>query len=121
MLESIECKYSGEKPRSSSDGGLLGYLYMGVPKNAAHPNAAKLWINYLLSREAQDITYEYEFADHHLLAGSKTFAEVDRATKAGVKFYELTFEVVQADENRGGKPVRPLLQSLIRDAVANRK
>lgn len=104
-----------------SDGGLLGYLYMGVPKNAAHPNAAKLWINYMLSREAQDIIYEYEFADHHLLVGSRTFAEVDKATKTGVKFYELTFEVVQADENRGGKLVRPLLQSLIKDALTNRK
>jgi len=105
-----------------SDGALLGYLYMGVPKNAAHPNAAKLWINYMLSREAQDIMYEQEFADHHLLAGSRTFAEVDKATKSGVKFYELNTDVVQTDENRGGsKSVGPLLQSIIREALAARR
>lgn len=104
-----------------TDAGLLGYLYAGVPKNAAHPNAAKLFINYLLSREAQDAMYEFEFADHHLIPGSRTFVEVDKATKTGTKYYELTFEVVQADENSGGKPVRPLLQSIIRDAPAARK
>jgi ABC-type Fe3+ transport system substrate-binding protein len=102
-----------------TDGALLGYLYMGVPKNAAHPNAAKLFINYVLSREAQDIMFETEFADHHLLAGSHTFTEVDKSTKAGVKFYELTTEIVQADENRGGKPV-VTVQSQIRDALTRK-
>jgi ABC-type Fe3+ transport system substrate-binding protein len=104
-----------------TDAGLLGYLYMGVPKNAAHPNAAKLFINYMLSREAQDTMYQFEFADHHLIPGSRSFAEVDKATKAGAKYYELTFEVVQADENSGGRPVGPLLQSIIRDAPAAKK
>jgi len=103
-----------------TDGALLGYLYMGVPKNASHPNAAKLWINYMMSREAQEIMYETEFADHHLLAGSRTFSEVDKATKMGVKFYELTTEVVQAEENRG-KPGGATVQSTIRDALAPRK
>jgi iron(III) transport system substrate-binding protein len=100
-----------------TDGALLGYLYMGVPKNATHPNAAKLFINYILSREAQDIMFETEFADHHLLAGSRTFTEVDKSTKTGVKFYELTTEVVQSEENRGGKAT---VQSTIRDALARR-
>jgi len=103
-----------------SDGALLGYLYMGVPKNAAHPNAAKLWINYMLSREAQDIMYETEFADHHLLAGSRTFAEVDKATKSGVKFYELNTDVVQTEENRGGRSVAAQMQSIIRDPLLRR-
>ena len=104
-----------------TDGALLGYLYMGIPKNALHPNAAKLWINYMLSREAQDIMFEHEFADHHLLTGSRTFIEVDKATKTGVKFYELTFEVVQAEENRGGKPAGPTPQSTIRETLVPRR
>lgn len=104
-----------------TDGAMLGYLYMGIPKNAVHPNAAKLWINYMLSREAQDLMYEYEFADHHLVPGSRTFTEVDRATKAGVKFFELNVEVVQLDAAKGVKPVGPLLQSILREAVASRK
>lgn len=99
-----------------SDGAFLGYLYMGIPKNAAHPNAARLFINYMLTREAQDITYETEFADLHVLPGSKTFLEVDRATKSGTKYYELTTEVVQSEVNRTGKTTTSVQQS-IRDAL----
>ena len=104
-----------------TDGAMLGYLYMGIPKNAVHPNAARLWINYMLSRDAQDVMYDFEFADYHRIAGSRTFAEVDRATKTGVKFFELTVEVVQADAAKGVKPIGPVLQSILRDAVASRK
>jgi iron(III) transport system substrate-binding protein len=104
-----------------SDAAMLGYLYMGVPKNAAHPNAAKLWINYMLSREAQDAMYDHEYADYHLLAGSRTFAEVDKATKSGVKFYELTIEAALVDGSRGTKQIGPELQSLFQQAVAARR
>jgi hypothetical protein len=45
---------------------------------------------------------------------------VDKATKTGVKFYELTTEVVQAEENRGGKPVATV-QSAIRDALTAKR
>ncbi len=100
-----------------TDVPLLGYLFMGVPKNAAHPNAAKLWINYMLGRAAQDVMYEYEFADHHLVTGSKTFAEVDRLTKSGVKFYELTVEALQAEAARGVKSLKADVQILLRDGV----
>lgn len=104
-----------------TDAALLGYLYMGVPKNAAHPNAAKLWINYMLSRDAQDAMYDYEYADYHLLAGSRTFPEVDKATKSGVKFYELTVEAVLVDGSRGTKQIGPELQSIFKEAVAARR
>ncbi|HEV8469953.1 MAG TPA: extracellular solute-binding protein [Candidatus Limnocylindria bacterium] len=104
-----------------TDGALLGYLYMGVPKNAAHPNAAKLWINYMLGREAQDAMYENGFADFHLIDGSRTFAEVDKATKSGVKFYELSVEGVLVDQVKGVKPIGPELQAMFREAVAARK
>ena len=100
-----------------TDAALLGYLYMGVPKNAAHPNAAKLWINYMLSREAQDAMYEFEYADYHLLAGSKSFAEVDKATKTGVKFYELTVEAVLVDGSRGAKQIGPELKAIFQQAA----
>ncbi len=104
-----------------TDAALLGYLYMGVPKNAAHPNAAKLWINYMLSREAQDAMYDYEYADYHLLAGSRSFPEMDKATKSGVKFYELTVEAGLVDGSRGAKQIGPELQSIFKEAVAARR
>ena len=99
-----------------TDAALLGYLYMGVPKNAAHPNAAKLWINYMLSRDAQDAMYDYEYTDYHLLAGSRSFAEVDKATKSGVKFYELTVEAVLVDGSRGAKQIGAELKAIFQQA-----
>jgi iron(III) transport system substrate-binding protein len=100
-----------------ADAAFLRYLYMGVPKTAAHPNAARLWINFMVSREAQDVMYQYEFADHYLIPGSRSFVEVDRATKAGVKFYELTVEAVQAEEARGFKSQTERFQSIFRQSV----
>ena len=96
-----------------SDAAFVGYLYMGVPKMSPHPNAAKLWVNYLLSRQAQDVMFEYELADLHLLPGSKTFADVDRYTKQGVKFFELTVEFAQVQENRAIRSVRPDIQAIL--------
>jgi ABC-type Fe3+ transport system substrate-binding protein len=104
----------------AADAAFVRYLYMGVPKNAAHPNAARLWINFMAGRIAQDLMYQYEYADHYLIPGSRTFAEVDRATKAGVKFYEVTVEAVQAEEARGYKSVAPQIQTLLKDAAPRR-
>ena len=104
-----------------TDAALVGYLYMGVPKNAAHPNAAKLWINYMLSREAQDAMYEYEYTDYHLLPGSRSFAEVDKATKSGVKFYELTVEAALVDGSRGVKQIGPELKSIFQQAAGAKR
>ena len=39
-----------------TDAAVLAPLYVAVPLDSAHPSAAKLWINYLLSREAQDLS-----------------------------------------------------------------
>lgn len=100
-----------------ADAAFLRYLYMGVPKTAAHPNAARLWINFMVSREAQDVMYNYEYADHYLIPGSRSFSEVDRATKAGVKFYELTLEAVQAEEARGFKSQTDKFQSVFRESL----
>ena len=96
-----------------TDAALVGYLYMAIPRTAPHPNAAKLWINYTLSRAAQDLMFEYELADLHLLPGSHSFADVDRYTKQGYRFFELTVEFAQVQENRGVRSVRPEIQSML--------
>jgi len=66
----------------ASDAPMLQYLYQAVPTNAAHPNAAKLWINFMTSREAQDLLYKVELADSDAIEGSKT-AETVRTMKGG--------------------------------------
>ena len=62
--------------QTASDAPFILQLYMGVPKHAPHPNAARLWVNYALGPEAQALIYEREFSDSHLVPGSKMAAEV---------------------------------------------
>jgi ABC-type Fe3+ transport system substrate-binding protein len=75
-----------------TDAPLLSYWYMAVPRNATHPNAAKLWINYILSREAQDILFEGVFIDQHRLPGSKAAAEIEELQARGVRFTEINVD-----------------------------
>ncbi|MDP2647486.1 MAG: extracellular solute-binding protein [Desulfobacterales bacterium] len=76
-----------------SDAALVTYWNMGVPKNAKHPNAAKLFVNYMVSREGQDIMYDVEHTDHLSLPGSKSARfvieaglELDKLHDTGVRF-----------------------------------
>jgi ABC-type Fe3+ transport system substrate-binding protein len=68
---------------SALDVPAANLVYMGVPKNAAHPAAAKLWIDYVLSREGQDMLYAAEYMDSHLVPGSRTAQEVDKLRASG--------------------------------------
>jgi ABC-type Fe3+ transport system substrate-binding protein len=70
----------------ASDAPIVMYLYEAVPATASHPNAAKLWINFMSSKEAQKILYDVSFADLHLLPGSKTGNSIDELHGKGVKF-----------------------------------
>jgi ABC-type Fe3+ transport system substrate-binding protein len=52
---------------------IVSFFYLAVPKNSAHPNAAKMLIVYLLSEEGQThIGSMRGGMDVHLLPGSKT-------------------------------------------------
>jgi ABC-type Fe3+ transport system substrate-binding protein len=69
-----------------SDAAILFHWYMTVPRNAAHPAAAKLFINYMLGREAQGYVFEKHYSDQPLVAGSKAVAELEKAQAAGARF-----------------------------------
>jgi ABC-type Fe3+ transport system substrate-binding protein len=79
----------------ASDAPFVQILYMAVPRHAAHPNAAQLWVNFLLSREAQDMLYEFDYSDYHTVPGSKTAADMAafagpsvKPIEIGVDFYD---------------------------------
>ena len=55
---------------------MIGYYYIGVPKNATHPAMAQLWMNMMATRQAQDIMYRLDLADCHIFPGSHTAALV---------------------------------------------
>ena len=84
----------------ASDAPLIALLYVAVPKHSAHPNAAKLWINYLLGRAGQDMLFATASMDSHLVAGSQTVKEIDRLQAAGVKFVQLDVEFYQRNDEK---------------------
>jgi iron(III) transport system substrate-binding protein len=46
------------------------YFQLGVPKNSAHPNLAKLFVAFMTSKEAQAILQKYESRSSHLVEGT---------------------------------------------------
>jgi iron(III) transport system substrate-binding protein len=96
-----------------SDAAEIAYWYLSVPKNAAHPNAAKLWINYVLGREGQDILYELDFSDHYLVPGSHTAAAVEAQQAKGVKFAQIDVGFVQRNDEKELSRIRDQLQSIL--------
>ena len=70
----------------AKDAPIVMYLYHAIPTNSAHPNVAKLWVNFVLSKGAQTEIYENESQDLHLLEGSRTGATVKDMEAKGTKF-----------------------------------
>jgi ABC-type Fe3+ transport system substrate-binding protein len=50
---------------------LTDYFQLGVPKNSAHPNLAKLFVAFMASKEAQAVLQKYEARSSHLVEGTK--------------------------------------------------
>ena len=50
---------------------LPSYFQLGVPKNSAHPNLAKLFVGFMASKEGQDILDKYDFRSSHLVEGTR--------------------------------------------------
>ena len=46
------------------------YFQLGVPKNAAHPNLAKLFVAFMVSKEAQAVLQKHESRSSHLVEGT---------------------------------------------------
>ena len=96
-----------------SDAPVQAPLYVAVPKHAAHPNAAKLWVNYLLSREAQDVLHESNFQDLHVLPGSKTRNDLTALEQANVKPTLITLEFLQRVDEQDFLARRARIQEII--------
>lgn len=66
---------------------LVSYFYFAVPKNAVHPNAAKLFLVWVASKRGQAYTYETNLADVHLYPESQTRKEIEAVeTRYEIKF-----------------------------------
>ena len=83
------------------DFAVIGYFYLAVPKNAAHPNAAKLFVANALTPEGQKLVYDTWGSDLDLLPGSRTKVAIDQIEAAyGQKM--IRFEVADAVKNKTG-------------------
>jgi ABC-type Fe3+ transport system substrate-binding protein len=91
----------------------LTYWYMAVPRNAAHPAAAKLWINYLLTREAQDVLWELDAQDHYLVPGSKQASQVAELEARGVKPVQVDVEFFQRHNTEEMKRISAQVQRIL--------
>jgi iron(III) transport system substrate-binding protein len=96
-----------------TDAAVLQYRYAGVPRNAPHPNAAKLWINYLLGREAQDTLFDVAQTDHYLLPGSKTAAPIKALEAKGVQFTPIDVAFVQRNDEAALDRLRDDMQRVL--------
>ena len=96
------------------DAALLYQNLMAVPVNAAHPNAAKLFIDYLMSPSGQTILRETDFADSPLVEGSFTGKQIEEAESKGAKFInaDVAFYARQ-DREQYQKNVKDLLGILL--------
>ena len=68
------------------------YGYYGIPKNAAHPNAAILYTLWYASPEGQKRMFELVGYDLSDFPGSKRGAEIAALEKKGLKFQDVTLD-----------------------------
>jgi ABC-type Fe3+ transport system substrate-binding protein len=76
------------------DAAVAGFNLLGVPRNSAHPNLAKLFVNMVVSEEGQRTLWEVSASDHHGLPGSGSAAEVAELKAKGSGIFDIHPSVV---------------------------
>ncbi|HLY66976.1 MAG TPA: ABC transporter substrate-binding protein [Chloroflexota bacterium] len=72
------------------DGALAVFFFVGIPRTAAHPDLAKLYINLMMSEAGQKILYDTSKGDLHSLPGSHSGAELQDLQAKGIKPLAIT-------------------------------
>jgi iron(III) transport system substrate-binding protein len=96
------------------DGATMSFFYWGVPRNSAHPNLAKLFINMAMSQEGQKVVYQVHATDHSALPGSQSAAELRDLRSRGVEILRVDAKFVA--EHPELRQLGNELQKIIRDA-----
>ena len=92
---------------------MVVFIYAGIPKTSSHKAAAQLWINYMLTREAQDILWDVARTDSSLIEGSNIRAMIDEAESDGSKFSYFPMDVVVTDGVMPGADYEQRVQDLL--------
>jgi iron(III) transport system substrate-binding protein len=94
------------------DLAIMSFWAVSVPKHSAHPNLAKLFAVYAMTREAQDIQWKYHNQDLHYLEGSK-FANELRPKLVNIEPQIVTNDVLVAKFDELDR-IRPQLLRAVR-------
>jgi ABC-type Fe3+ transport system substrate-binding protein len=82
-----------------TDAAMLTQYVAGAPVNSADPAAARLFIDYLMTPEAQAILWDVTAGDSSYVEGSQIGKLVAQQETAGVKFHNWDLNAVMADKN----------------------
>lgn len=97
------------------DAAHVVFWYMGVPRNSAKPNLAKLFINAVLSEEGQKALWELEATDHFKLSGSQSAGELQDLRARGIDPLEIDVQFVLA--NPGARKFGDELREILREGT----
>ncbi len=75
------------------------YYYLVIPKNAAHPNAGKLFAIYALTKAGQKVAWEHDDHDLHMFPDSGMSKVIADYEKRGIKFTELSVNWLEKQPN----------------------
>ena len=74
------------------DFAALRYYYFSIPKNAAAPNAAILFVVFLETPEGQKLVWKYANTDLNTYPQSQIEPEVEATEKRGIQFHKITVQ-----------------------------
>ncbi|HEY2987400.1 MAG TPA: extracellular solute-binding protein [Candidatus Binatia bacterium] len=80
--------------RVLTDVPIVGYWYVSIPKNSAHPNMATLFAAFLLTPEGQKTRYESVGATAHLIEGTPANKQYKELLAQGIQLKDFTSEYV---------------------------
>lgn len=80
--------------RMLTDVPIVGFWYLSIPKNSAHPNLATLFAGFLLTPEGQKVRYESVGATAHLVEGTPANKQYKELQAQGVQLKDFTAEYV---------------------------
>jgi ABC-type Fe3+ transport system substrate-binding protein len=75
-----------------SDFPVQRFYYMSIPKHAANPNAAKLFVTFLQTSEGQRLIWKYTDSDLHTYSDSQLAPEIAAYEKRGIVFHRITIQ-----------------------------
>jgi len=89
------------------------YFELGVPKNSAHPNLAKLLVAFMASREPQAVLQKYESRSSHLVEGTM-MAKYLRENRVQVQEPKVTIDYYLKGESAEGLKFKEELANILK-------